>query len=307
MKSKTRLLNLYGSELEMHPSWLVVLPLLVASLGLGYFPEVLPEAHLGVIWELALVTSLLVLLSVVLHEWGHLARARSFGLRVRRATLYLFGGVAELESEPATPVVAFHYAVAGPLVNLGLAAALGLGWLLSRSVAWLAAPLLVLALFNLGVALLNMAPAFPLDGGRLLHALLWRIRGQANLDPNNLAFVGELTGASLMGAGVITLILEELLIAVWLGIIGWAIQSVNIGKYLPARLARPLRRIQQANGTAVAADELPDEDPDPQAVTDALAETGAEQVLLVENGRPVGLISRAELQRRLAQKRDEGT
>lgn len=292
---KMRFLTLRGTGVEIHLSWLLVLPFLVAALALLYFADGV-TAETAVHWQLALASGLLVFLSVLGHELGHHARAAAFGIFPKRSTLYIFGGVAEYEEEPDSAAKTFHIAVAGPLASMSLGGVLLLGWLVARPLDWLAAVLLLLGLFNLGLGLLNLLPVYPLDGGQMLRALLWRFRGHTELDVNNLAFLGEITGAGLMGVGVVTLLIEELLIAIWLGIVGWAIQSANIGKYIPANWKRPLRGLTQPASTPPSPAPQVPETTDLQAVLD---ETEAEQILLVENGRPVALISRDELLRRL--------
>ncbi len=295
MPNKTRVMTIRGSEIDFHASWLLVLPLIVVALALLYFPEVV-VAESAVYWQLALVSGLVIFLSVLLHELGHLVRANMFGIHAKRSTLFIFGSVAEFSQEPDSAAKTFHIAVAGPLASITIGILLLAGWLFSRPLDWLAAALLLLAIFNLGLGVLNLLPVYPLDGGQMLRALLWRFRGRTELNVNNLAFLGELTGAGLMGVGVVTLLIEELLIAIWLGVVGWAIQSANIGKYIPSTLKRPLRRLGQFDGENTEA--IPEE-PDTADVTAALSETGAEKVLLVENGRPVGLITREELMKRL--------
>lgn len=221
-----KIARLNGVDIALDPSWFLIAALVLWSLATGYFPSTLPEADLPTLLVLATLATLGLFASIVLHELAHAVAAHAFGLRVNRITLFLFGGVAELESEPLNGISEFWIAIAGPLASLGLALAfwglgvpavlLGLPQALQSVVGYLAAVNLLLALFN-------MLPAFPMDGGRVLRAWLWQrngdlLRATRQAVKISAAFSYSLVVLGLFAAvsGAVTLGLWAILIALFL-------------------------------------------------------------------------------------------
>ena len=171
-----KITTLQGFDIKIAPSWALIAALITWSLSTQFFPMVYPGAAFGVYLILALVAMLGFFASLILHEMSHSVVARRFGVEIKGITLFIFGGVAELGSEPKTAVSEFWIAIAGPLMSFALALTF---WLLAQ-VAELLAPgmalnhvLSYLALINLVLAVFNLVPAFPLDGGRIFRAYLW--------------------------------------------------------------------------------------------------------------------------------------
>lgn len=166
-------LRVAGIPLRIDPTWLVAFALILWALAAGYFPRVLLDLSPADAWLQAAIAAGLLFVSVFLHELFHALVARQAGVRVRGIRLHVLGGVSELGSEPPTPRAEALIAVVGPLVSFVLAAlAYGVGQLMRDS------PLVVahtghLIAVNLLVGLLNLVPGLPLDGGRLLRAMLW--------------------------------------------------------------------------------------------------------------------------------------
>lgn len=171
-----KIATLQGFDIKVAPSWALIAVLITWSLSTQFFPMVYPGAAPGVYLTLALVAMLGFFASLILHEISHSVVARRFGVEIKGITLFIFGGVAELGSEPKTAVSEFWIAVAGPLMSFALAFAF---WLLAQAGGLLAPGMALnhvlsyLALINLVLAVFNLVPAFPLDGGRILRAYLW--------------------------------------------------------------------------------------------------------------------------------------
>lgn len=205
---RIRVGQLLGVPLWVHGSWFVVLGLAVwavtAELGAARPRLPLPERL-----AMAIVTGCLFFACLAVHELAHAVVARRFGVRVRGITLFLLGGVAEIEGEMPSPGSEFAVAVAGPgtSVVIGSAFALGaegmraLGWTVAETVA------LTLALVNLGVALFNLVPGLPLDGGRILRAAIWRGTGSFARATRIAAGAGRLVGAALVAVGIVSTLL----------------------------------------------------------------------------------------------------
>ncbi|WP_027255920.1 site-2 protease family protein [Leisingera aquimarina] len=171
-----KIATLQGFDIKIDPSWALIAALITWSLSTQFFPRVYPGAAPGVYITLALLAMLGFFASLILHEMSHSVVARRFGVEIKGITLFIFGGVAELGSEPKTAISEFWIAIAGPLMSFALA--LGF-WLLAQAGSLLAPEMALnhvfayLALINLVLAVFNLVPAFPLDGGRIFRAYLW--------------------------------------------------------------------------------------------------------------------------------------
>jgi Zn-dependent protease len=292
------------TQIDIHISWLLVLVLTVWGKAV-YFPEAFPGLNQGIYWGLGIAAGILALLSVLWHEVGHLWAARRDEIRVNAVTLFVSGGVHQLNKPLHEPWRAIRFALAGPLFSLALAALFVGLWWLKAAWPWLAAVSGILAIFNLGLALFNLLPAYPLDGAWLWPALALQLGRRVGLAPRDLAFAGEITGIGLIGLGSVTLFVGELLIALGLGLVGWILQHVNLGSYRPWQDAptsvsdlRTPSSVQSAEASPFAAPEEGESRTASHSLTalqEALHETEAEKVLLVEDGRPVRLLSREEV------------
>lgn len=290
------------TQIDIHISWLLVLVLTVWGKAV-YFPQAFPGLNQGVYWGLGITAGVLALLSVLWHEAGHLWAARRADIRVKAVALFVSGGVHQLDRPLNEPKCAIRFALAGPSFSLALAALFVGLWWLKAAWPWLAAVSGIMAIFNLGLALFNLLPAYPLDGAWLWPALALQLGRRVGLAPRDLAFAGEIAGIGLIGLGSVTLFIGELLIAVGLGLVGWILQHVNLGSYRPWEdTPATVTTLRPLFNTRAHASSPPPEEPEIEtgsnslaALQQALHETGAEKVLLVEDGRPVRLLSRAEV------------
>jgi Zn-dependent protease/CBS domain-containing protein len=181
MPGAFRLGNLAGVDVYVNYSWLIILVLLTVSTAIGWFPAFYPGYSFGIYLLLGLIAALLFLLSVLLHELAHSLVARARGLTVKSIVLYVFGGVSNIEQEPKGPGVEFQMAFVGPLTNILLALLCYLLLLPFRgNHSATGAVLSYLAISNLLLGILNLVPGFPLDGGRVLRSIVWRVTGDAN-------------------------------------------------------------------------------------------------------------------------------
>lgn len=199
-----RLFDVFGFQIRVDPSWLIIAALIVWSLASGYFPTEVPGLHGGDYLAVAVAAMLGLFASLILHELSHSLVARRFGLGVGGITLFLFGGVAELEQEPQSAVSEFWIAAAGPAMSFALAL---LFRLLEGAAAMAGASDALLALIgylatiNLVLALFNLLPAFPLDGGRVLRAALWHLRGDLLAATRTASTAGVVFGYLLVALG----------------------------------------------------------------------------------------------------------
>lgn len=228
-----RLGRVFGIPLEVNASWIVVFALVVGSLSFGYFPSEFPGRSVAVDLASGVLTALLFFASIIAHELSHSLVARSGGVRIEKVTLFLFGGVAQMQEEPRTPGREFVMAIAGPGMSLGLAAAFAGAAVLMASAGWsdvLWAPLEYLAVINLSVAIFNLLPGFPLDGGRVLRSILWKLTGDLLKATRWASRAGQFIGYSLLAGAMIGLANGNTQM-LWLGLIGWFIANLAGGAY----------------------------------------------------------------------------
>ena len=218
-----RLGRIAGVRVGVNSSVVVIVAILVGGLALGRFPQQLPGRGTGAYVLAALVAATAFLASLLAHEIAHAVVARRNGVEVEGITLWLLGGVAQLKGEARSPGAEFRIAGVGPLTSAVLAGSLALLALLASAAGVGGLPLAVLqylAVINLSLAVFNLLPATPLDGGRLLRAFLWRRRGDASSAAVTAARAGRVFGFVLIALGVLQVVSGGGLGGLWSALIG---------------------------------------------------------------------------------------
>lgn len=226
MKGAIRLGSIRGIEIGVHYNWLLIFFLVAWSLAMGYFPQ----SYLGwtqlVYWTTGVIASILLFVSVLLHELAHSFVAQARGLPVRSITLFIFGGVSNIVREAENPRTEFAMAVVGPLSSLVIAGVFyGLFLVVPNKLDPLAALLSYLALINAFLAVFNLIPGFPLDGGRVLRSIIWGATGNLVKATNIAATVGRLFGWGLIGVGLFQILRGNFLGGLWIAFIGWFLSN----------------------------------------------------------------------------------
>lgn len=220
MNGTIRVGNLFGIPFYIHPSWFLVLGLVTWSYSSGLAMQ-FPQLSGGLALILGLITALSLFASVVAHELGHSFVAIRQGIDVKSITLFIFGGLASLEKESETPAEAFWVAIAGPLVSLilcGIITVIGVTTAVSGP---LAAILGVLASVNLALALFNLIPGLPLDGGNILKALVWKITGNPYKGVTFASRVGQIFGWVAVTSGLLPLLFFGSFANIWNLLVGF--------------------------------------------------------------------------------------
>ncbi|MSQ28722.1 MAG: site-2 protease family protein [Dehalococcoidia bacterium] len=221
MGTTIRIARIAGIPIHIHITWLIALFLVTWTLGVGYYPNEYPNWDGYLYWAAGGGSALLLFLSVLVHELAHSLVALDKGLPLSGITLFIFGGVSAIKLEAHTPGDEFWVAVVGPVTSLALAAAFALAGDLVSGAAVLSAILRYLAFINLFLALFNLVPGFPLDGGRVLRAAAWAITGNLAKATALAAGAGHVVAFLLMAWGVFQLFSGNLLGGVWTAFIGW--------------------------------------------------------------------------------------
>jgi Zn-dependent protease/CBS domain-containing protein len=244
MGSGFKLGRIFGVEVGIHPSWLVIGFLVTYSLAVGQFPFEYAGWSEEQYWLVAFATSVLFLVSVLAHELSHAVLARRFGLKVTEITLFIFGGATSLEGEPERPRDEALIAAAGPLSSLIVGGVLiGLDSLIDQP--QLNALFGWLGFINITLGAFNLIPGFPMDGGRILRALLWKLRGDRFNATRNAALVGRIFGYLLIGLGVVIAFQTgSVFSGVWLALIGWFLSNAAESTVAQMSVARTLNGIR---------------------------------------------------------------
>ncbi len=230
MKVSFTIGRIKGIAIEINISWFIIFALTTYMLATSFFPQNYPDWAPAAWWLLGALISVLLFASVLLHELSHSLVSIHLGLPVKKITLFIFGGVAQIESEPDDPDKELKIALAGPgmsilLSTLFLAAANLLIWLNAPE------PAVVLCSFlsyiNLTLAIFNLVPAYPLDGGRVFRAVLWRFRGNLQSATRIASSVGAAFGYTLIFAGVYLVLSGNFINGVWFAFIGWFIAQAS--------------------------------------------------------------------------------
>jgi len=242
--------RIFGIQFRIHYSWFIIFVLITVSLSWQYFPYTYPEWSSPTYWLTGIATSLLFFASVVAHELAHSLVGRANGIPMRSITLFLFGGVAHMAREASRHGAEFRMALAGPLASLVIGGLFFLLYILLQDVnepiaalsSWLARINAVLALFNL-------IPGFPLDGGRVFRSLLWRFTGNYQRATRIAVEVGRGVGYLFIAAGVILIVIYpgNWFNGLWLAFIGVFLSYMATASYRQAQWQSTLQGIRVAD------------------------------------------------------------
>lgn len=228
MEESIRLGRIAGIPIGLNWSLIVVFWLITWGLAGEIYPRTYPGYDAPAYWTAATITSVVFYASLLAHELGHSIVARRKGVEVQGITLWLFGGVAKLGGEATTPQAELRIAAIGPFVSLAVAAVMGIATFVLHAFD---APDLVagvtswLAWINLILAVFNLAPAAPLDGGRVLRAFLWMRSGDPVASAVSAARAGAVFGAVLIGLGLLEFAVGAGLGGLWFVFLGWFLRS----------------------------------------------------------------------------------
>ncbi|MSQ25947.1 MAG: site-2 protease family protein [Dehalococcoidia bacterium] len=233
MSASIRLGRILGIPIGLHYTWFVVFVLVTGMLATSYFPDAYPGWSNVQYYGIALITSLIFFASIVAHELGHSIVAMRNGIRVKSITLFVFGGVAQISKEADRPRVEFTIAIAGPLVSAALGGLfIGLYFLVRDASDPAAALCFYLGEINLSVAIFNMIPGFPLDGGRVFRSLVWAVRGNFVRATRISAGLGRGIGyLFIIGGLIVVLWRHDLVSGLWIAFIGWFLENAASASY----------------------------------------------------------------------------
>jgi Zn-dependent protease/CBS domain-containing protein len=234
MGSSVRLFSVAGIDVRVHASWLIIFALITWSLAGAYYAPGLTGEDPVEPWLLGALSAILLFGSVLLHELAHSLVARSRGMEAHSITLFIFGGVSTLTSDAPRASTEFVIAIVGPITSLVLSA---IAFVIASAVTEPRLELLFsyLTVVNLLVGVFNLIPGFPLDGGRVLRAVVWQVTGDMRRGLEVAVNLGQIVSYGFMLWGFVRVLDGDLLGGIWIAAIGWFLQGAGAGTLQASR------------------------------------------------------------------------
>ena len=300
MRAHIKLGRIFGVAVGLHYSWLIIALLVTLSLH-SQFAVTHPDWGSGTAWATALITGLLFFVSILLHELSHAAVAKARGIPVRAITLFALGGVAQIEKDAADAKSEFWMGIVGPITSfvIGVAClvlAWGLGWnVADESASPPAAMFMWLGYINIALAVFNMIPGFPLDGGRVLRAIVWWITGDAVRSTRIASVVGQLVAFGFIMLGVWRFFSGAGFGGLWLAFIGWFLLDAARASGAQVEITERLRGVTVGD---VMTRQFPVVDANTNLETfvqEHLLPTAQRFFVVEEQGQPAGIVTLHEV------------
>jgi len=292
------LFRLYGFEVKLDASWVLLASLVTWSLATGYFPAEIPGHTDALYWSAGILGACGLFSSIIFHEMCHSLVARAYGLPINGITLFIFGGVAEMEDEPQSPKVEFLMAIAGPISSYALAitffmAAHNIG--MNDVKTPLTALLQYLVMINTMLATFNLIPAFPLDGGRVLRAALWQWKGNMRWATKRASQIGAAFGIGFAVLGALNILQGDIIGGLWIAVIGLFLHNAAGSSYTQLRTrqtleGQPVRRFMSPNPITV-----PPHLSLHELVNDYIYASGHSMYPVVDGNRLLGAVGLSEI------------
>lgn len=284
--------RLAGIPISVHPLWLLIVALITWSLGSVYYPDQVSGIAPAAAYGLGLASALLLFASILLHELGHAIVARRYGVEIEGIELWLLGGVAKMKGSAHRANEELGFALAGPGVTVAIAVVFWLAVvaLPSSTPDAVVALLAYQAMINTAILIFNMMPAFPLDGGRVLRAILWQRSGSMERATASAARVGRGFGYGMVALGFLGVFAGAPGL-LWLGLIGFFLIVAGKAEENSVALQSTFRGLGLRRVMAVPAATLDAHLTVAEALRDHFATLGYHAFPVVERGRPIGLLT----------------
>jgi len=301
-----------GIQLVADWSLIIIFALVLVNLAVAVFPSWHPDWGPGLVWGVAFGAAVLFFVSVLLHELSHALVGKIFGIPVRRITLFIFGGMAHTEKEPPSPTSELLMAAAGPIASIaiGIASLVGAGALATPLLQRTTDPMLVLThmspvatlLFWLGpvnilLGVFNLVPGFPLDGGRVLRAILWAATKDLEKATRWASWGGQAVGWLLIALGVTSLFAGGFGQGLWLMLIGWFLLNAAKASYEQTVVQEALRDTRVAEVMRRSVETVTPELPVSALVSEHIMGTDQQSFPVVSQGCLLGSVGIEDVRR----------
>jgi len=296
MQASIRLGRVAGIPIGLHYTWFIIAALITTSLA-AHFRQTSPDWSVPLTWGTAAFTSVLFFATLLAHELSHAMVALAKGLPVRSITLFALGGIAQIEREANSAKTEFLIAIAGPIMSFTIGftcigAARALGWSLEEGGTSVAGAVLGwLGSINVLLAMFNLIPGYPLDGGRVLRAILWGIYGDGNRATRNAARVGQAVAGLFIAFGIVQFFAGQGIGGLWIVFIGWFLLMAAQASYAQVTITEALRGLRVADVMASECDTADAAATVKSLVDDVVLRTGRRCVMVTSDGTVRGLIT----------------
>jgi Zn-dependent protease/predicted transcriptional regulator len=301
MNASFKLGRVFGIEIGLHYSWLIIVLLVALSLS-AQFEATNPQWGKATIWVTAIVTALLLFVAIILHELSHAAVAKARGLPVRSITLFALGGVAQMEKDAADAKTEFWMAIVGPIASIiiglvCLVPAWALGWdpTGASPATPLQAMMVWLGVINISLAVFNMIPGFPLDGGRVLRAVIWWVTGNMHKATRMASTVGQVVALLFIVFGILRFFSGAGFGGLWLAFIGWFLLDAARASYTQMAISESLSDLRVRDVMSHDCPTVNSRHNLQTLVEEHLMRTGNRCFMVEEQGRVTGLITPHEV------------
>jgi Zn-dependent protease/CBS domain-containing protein len=289
-----RLGSVFGFEIRIDYSWFIIFFLILWTFTFAVFPANFPNLGVGAYIGMGVVSTVLFFVSLLIHEISHSLVARRRGVPIEGITLFVFGGVSKTRSEAKSPGDEFAIAIVGPLASIVLGVIFWVIGSIGIAGQW-GLPVIgsarYLGALNFALGIFNMIPGFPLDGGRVLRSIIWKVTGNMTTATRYASLAGQVIGYLLIALGVIEIFAVNVVGGIWLAFIGWFLRNAAIVSYR--------QHVLQGELEHVRAEEMMTRDPEtlPRAMT--LQQAVDEHFLkrpfvafpVMEGEHPVGMVT----------------
>jgi Zn-dependent protease len=283
--------RVFGIPVDLDYSWFLIFGLLTWMLAVGYFPGRFKGWSGTEYWVIGGISAVLLFVCVLLHELGHSLVAMRYKVSVGRITLFIFGGVSEITAEPPSAMAEFWIAIAGPIVSLLLA----LLFYQARFFSVGYSPILALAeylfLLNFVLAIFNLIPGFPLDGGRVLRAIVWGVTKNFRRATMLAANTGRFFGYAMIFLGLWMLLSGSVFNGIWIAFIGWFLESAAASQIQQTMVKGLLVGHKVSEVMTRDFPSLAGETPIAEVVEKHVLAGGRRSFVVSHLGRPVGLLT----------------
>lgn len=293
-----RIARIAGIDIEIHPSWFIILALVSWTLADSAFPSRYAGWSTAAYWSIGVLAALLLFLTVLIHEMAHALVAIRRGVPVPRITLLIFGGVSQMARQPETARTEFAIAVAGPATSLVIAALAALLAVTAGAAnEKIQAIFGYLAAVNLLLGIFNLLPGFPLDGGRVLRSIIWGRTRSFRRATNTAAGVGELFAYGLMAVAFAFILSGFVWNGIWFGLIGWFLLGAAKGESAQLQLDTILRPLRARNVMHKDFASVAPGIPVQEVVDRHMVEQGERAVMVANHGAVLGILTVTDVQR----------
>lgn len=296
--SSFRVARLFGIDIEINISWIAIVALMAWTLSEGVFPDRYDDWSRAAYWVIGSTAALLLFVTVLIHEIAHALVARRRGLPVPRITLFIFGGVSHMSRQPQTPGEEFAIAAAGPATSLVIAVvtlALGFAfWDVNEKASGL---MLYLGTVNVALAVFNILPGFPLDGGRVLRSIAWKRTKSFRRATRIASGVGEVFAYALLMFGVLLLLVGVVISGIWLLFIGWFLLNAARAESQSLQLESILGKLQARDLMHVDFETVSPGHSLQQVVDEHMLARGERAVVVANDGSVRGILTVSDIQK----------